>query len=60
MSEEKLRGAQPEEKVIEVYPPPEPDPPEPTLKQYFLGWGAVFLGLVVIAVLLGVLMRFLR
>jgi hypothetical protein len=49
-----------EEKVVEVYPAPEPELPEPTLKQYFLGWGAVFLGLVAIAVLLGVLMRVLR
>ena len=39
---------------------PEPDLPEPSLKQYFLGWGAVFLGLVVLATLLGLLLRFLR
>ena len=44
----------------EVYPAPEPELPEPTLKQYFLGWGALFLGLVLIGVLLGVLMRVLR
>jgi hypothetical protein len=48
------------EKIVEVYPAPEPDLPEPSLKQYFLGWGAVFLGLVLVAVLLGFLMRWLR
>ena len=49
-----------EEKVVEVYPAPEPELPEPTFKQYLVGWGAVFLGLVLIAVLLGLLMRWLR
>lgn len=49
-----------DEKIVEVYPAPDPELPEPTLKQYFLGWGAVFLGLVLIAVLLGVLMHVLR
>jgi hypothetical protein len=48
------------EKIVEVYPAPEPDLPEPSLKQYFFGWGAVFLGLVLVAVLLGFLMRWLR
>ncbi len=56
-----LKAADPEpEKVVEVYPAPDPELPEPTLKQYFLGWGALFLGLVLIAVLLGLLMRWLR
>jgi hypothetical protein len=49
-----------DEKIVEVYPAPEPDLPEPSLKQYFIGWGAVFLGLVALAVLLGLLMRWLR
>ena len=49
-----------EEKIVEVYPAPEPELPEPSLKQYFLGWGALFLGLVLVAVLLGLLMRWLR
>ena len=53
---------EPEEpqKQVEVFPPPEPEPPEPTLKQYFLGWGLIFLGLVAVGVLLGILMRVLR
>jgi len=48
------------EKRVEVYPPPEPEPPEPSFKQYLLGWGLIFLGLVAVGVLLGVLMRVLR
>ena len=49
-----------DEKIVEVYAAPEPDLPEPSLRQYFLGWGAVFLGLVALATLLGLLLRFLR
>ena len=49
-----------QEKQVEVFPPPEPEPPEPSFKQYLLGWGAIFLGLVALGVLLGVLMRVLR
>ncbi len=49
-----------EEKQIQRYPPPEPEPPEPSFKQYLLGWGAIFLALVALGVLLGLLMRFLR
>ena len=44
----------------QVYPPPVPEPPEPSFKQYLMGWGAIFLGLVLLGVLLGVLMRVLR
>lgn len=47
-----------EDKKIERYRPPEP--PEPSFKQYLLGWGAIFLALVALGVLLGVLMRILR
>jgi len=36
------------------------EPPEPSFKQYFVGWGLIFLGLVALGVLLGVLMRVLR
>ena len=39
---------------------PEPEPKEPSFKQYLVGWGAIFLALVVLGVLLGLLMRFLR
>ena len=61
MSDSEAKPAEkPPEKVVEVYPAPDPDLPEPSLKQYFLGWGALFLGLVLIAVLLGLLMRWLR
>ncbi|HYV67537.1 MAG TPA: hypothetical protein VE964_14930 [Myxococcales bacterium] len=49
-----------EDKEVQRYPPPEPEPPEPTFKQYLLGWGAIFLALVALGVLLGLLMRFLR
>ncbi|HKC60339.1 MAG TPA: hypothetical protein VKB92_09645 [Myxococcales bacterium] len=49
-----------EEKQIQRYPPPEPEPPEPSFKQYLLGWGAIFLALVALGILLGLLMRFLR
>ena len=49
-----------EDKQIQRYPPPEREPPEPTFKQYLLGWGAIFLALVALGVLLGLLMRFLR
>jgi len=58
------QGPEPEakgpEKVVEVYPPPEPEPPAPSLKQYFIGWGAIFLALVLVGVIFGVLMRVLR
>jgi hypothetical protein len=49
-----------EEKQVEVFPPPEEEPPEPTFRQYFVGWGVIFLGLIALGVLLGVLMRVLR
>ena len=51
---------EPEQKQVEVFPPSEPEPPEPSFKQYLMGWGLIFLGLVALAVLLGVLMRVLR
>ena len=50
----------PEQKHVEVFPPPGEEPPEPSFKQYFVGWGLIFLGLVALGVLLGVLMRVLR
>jgi hypothetical protein len=50
----------PDNKQVEVFPPQEPDPPEPSFKQYLVGWGLIFLGLVAVGVLLGVLMRVLR
>jgi hypothetical protein len=49
-----------EGKEVQRYPPPEPDRPAPTFKQYLVGWGAIFLALVVLGVVIGVLMRVLR
>lgn len=49
-----------DEKQVEEFPPPPPEPPEPSFKQYLLGWGAIFLGLIALGVLLGLLMRVLR
>jgi hypothetical protein len=49
-----------EDKQIQRYPPREPEPPEPSFKQYVLGWGAIFLALIALGVLLGLLMRILR
>jgi hypothetical protein len=49
-----------EDKQVERYPPPDPEPPEPSFKRYLVGWGLIFLALVAVGVLLGVLMRFLR
>ena len=60
MTDSESKPADTPEKVVEVYPAPDPELPEPSLKQYFLGWGALFLGLVLVAVLLGLLMRWLR
>jgi hypothetical protein len=47
-------------KQVTRFPEPEPERPEPTFKQYLVGWGAVFLGLVLLGLLLGFLMRVLR
>jgi hypothetical protein len=49
-----------ERKVVEHYDPPEPEPPPPTFKQALLGYGSIFLGLVLLAVLIGLLMKVLR
>jgi hypothetical protein len=50
----------PDNKQVEVFPPPVEEPPEPSFRQYLMGWGLIFLGLVALGVLLGVLMRVLR
>jgi hypothetical protein len=49
-----------EEKQVQHYPPPDPERPEPSFKQYLVGWGAIFLALVALGILLGLLMRYLR
>jgi hypothetical protein len=48
------------DKQKQEFPPPQPEPPEPSFKQYLAGWGALFLALVALGVLLGVLMRVFR
>jgi len=55
-----MTGPEQPEKQVEVFPPPEPEPPEPSFKRYLVGWGVIFLGLVALGILLGVLMRVLR
>jgi len=51
----------PEEKVVQHYPPPEPDElPPPTFRQALLGYGSILLALVVVGVLIGLLMKVLR
>ena len=49
-----------QDKQVQHYPPPDPERPQPSFKQYLVGWGAIFLALVVLGVLIGVLMRVLR
>jgi hypothetical protein len=59
----KQEGAKPEapSKVVEHYPPPDPDElPPPTFRQALIGYGSIILALVLLGVLLGVLMRVLR
>jgi hypothetical protein len=48
------------EKQVQHYPPPEPERPPPTFKQYLVGWGAIFLALVVLGVVIGLVMRVMR
>ena len=50
-----------EERVVQHYPPPEPDElPPPTFRQALLGYGSILLALVVVGVLIGLLMKVLR
>ena len=50
-----------EEKVVEQYPPPPVDDlPPPSLRQALVGYGSIFVGLVAVAVLIGLLMKALR
>ncbi len=49
-----------DEKIVEHYPQPDPEPPPPTFKEALIGYGSIFLALVLLGVLLGLLMRFLR
>lgn len=51
----------PEEKVVERYPPlPDDELPPPTFRQALLGYGSIMLGLVLLGLLIGLLMKVLR
>lgn len=51
----------PEKKIVEHYPPPPDDElPPPTFRQALVGYGTILLGLVLLGVLIGVLMRVVR
>ena len=49
-----------EEKIVEVYPDPEPELPPPTFRQALVGYGSIFLALVALGALIGLSMRLLR
>jgi hypothetical protein len=49
------------QRVVQHYPPPEPDElPPPTFKQALIGYGSILLALVVLGLVIGLLMRVLR
>jgi hypothetical protein len=54
----------PEKKVVERHPPPQNHPddelPPPTFRQALVGYGSIMLGLVLLALLIGFLMKVLR
>ena len=51
----------PEKKVIEHYAPPADDElPPPTFRQALVGYGSILLGLVLLGLLIGFLMKVLR
>lgn len=50
----------PEKKVVEHDQDPEPEPPPPTFRQALVGYGSILLGLVLLGLLIGFLMRALR
>lgn len=61
--EEPLSGPAPsEQKVVEHYPPPLSDDelPPPTFRQALVGYGSIMLGLVLLGLLIGFLMKVLR
>jgi hypothetical protein len=57
-----VSGETPEKKVVQHYPPPASgdELPPPTFRQALVGYGSIILGLVLLAVLVGFLMRALR
>ncbi len=50
----------PERKVVEHYPEPDDELPPPTFKQALIGYGSIMLGLVLLGLLIGLLMKVLR
>ena len=52
----------PEKRIVEHYPPPLPQDelPPPTFRQALFGYGSIILGLVLLGLLIGVLMKVLR
>jgi hypothetical protein len=55
-----VNDASPEKKIVEHYPPPADEPPPPSFRQALLGYGTIILGLVLLGILIGVLMKVLR
>ncbi len=56
-----MKESDSEKKVVEHYPPPPQDElPPPTFRQALLGYGSIILGLVLLGLLIGVLMKVLR
>lgn len=50
----------PERKAVEQLPDPDPEPPPPTFRQALVGYGSILLGLVLLGLLVGLLMKVLR
>ena len=50
----------PEKKVVEHYPPPPEEPPPPSFRQALVGYGAIFIALVALGLLIGLLLKVLR
>ena len=52
----------PEQRIVEHYPPPQPDDelPPPTFRQALIGYGSIMLALVALGLLIGLLMKVLR
>ena len=49
-----------EKKVVEHYPPPPDDLPPPSFRQALVGYGSILIGLVLLGLLIGLLMKVLR
>ena len=51
----------PEPRIVQHYPPPEPDElPPPTFRQALIGYGSILVALVILGLLIGLLMKVLR